>query len=68
MRTFALAIMDGITSSSDNNIYYNAGFKSYKITRDAGVDSWYEWTECSRNLMRIMKISIEVLQWLVSIY
>uniref|UniRef100_M1DWH4 DUF4283 domain-containing protein n=1 Tax=Solanum tuberosum TaxID=4113 RepID=M1DWH4_SOLTU len=61
--------MAGITSSGVNSIYYNARFKSYEITRcKDGTDSWYEWTESSRNLVRRVKISIKVLRWLVSIF
>uniref|UniRef100_M1DQM1 Uncharacterized protein n=1 Tax=Solanum tuberosum TaxID=4113 RepID=M1DQM1_SOLTU len=61
--------MAGITSSRVNSIYYNAGFKSYEITRcKGGTDSWYEWTESSRKLVRRVKISIKVLRWLVSIF
>jgi len=61
--------MAGITSSGINSIYYNAGFKSYEITRcKGGTDSWYEWTESSRKLVRRVKISIKVLRWLVSIF
>ncbi|KAG5629011.1 hypothetical protein H5410_000728 [Solanum commersonii] len=61
--------MARITASGVNNIYYNAGFKSYEITRcKGGTDSWYEWTESSRKLVRRVKISIKVLRWLVSIF
>lgn len=57
--------------ASDNDsdsIYYNAGYKSYKITRLAREESWYEWTEYSRYLMRKVKISTKVLKWLGSIF
>uniref|UniRef100_M1DGH2 Uncharacterized protein n=1 Tax=Solanum tuberosum TaxID=4113 RepID=M1DGH2_SOLTU len=52
-----------------NTIFYNAGFKSYEITRcKERAETWYEWTERSKNLMRRMKISIKVLRWLISVF
>lgn len=53
----------------DNTIYYNAGFKSYDITKSSSAeDSWYEWVERSRYLMRRVKISSKVLRWLASVF
>ncbi|KAG5627492.1 hypothetical protein H5410_012710 [Solanum commersonii] len=53
----------------ENTIFYNAGFKSYEITRcKEGAETWYEWTERSRNLVRRAKISIKVLRWLISVF
>lgn len=53
----------------DNKILYNAGFKSYEITKcRTGTEHWYEWVERSRNLMRRVKISLKVLRWLVSVF
>ncbi|KAG5568677.1 hypothetical protein H5410_064311 [Solanum commersonii] len=50
--------MDRIDTSGDSSIYYNAGFKSYEITKcHSGAESWYEWCERMRNLMRRVKIS-----------
>ncbi|PHT75935.1 Isoamylase 1, chloroplastic [Capsicum annuum] len=65
----ATPAIDGIISLGDSSIYYNAGFKSYEITRcKEGADIWYDWIERSRNLMRRVKISIKVLRWLVSVF
>ncbi|WMV47888.1 hypothetical protein MTR67_041273 [Solanum verrucosum] len=53
----------------ENTIFYNAGFKSYEITRcKEGAETWYEWTERSRKLVRRGKISIKVLRWLISVF
>lgn len=68
--TMAPAAMAGVLALEHDNdsIYFNAGYKSYKITRLAGEEPWFEWTECSRYLMRKVKISIKVLKWVVSVF
>lgn len=60
--------MVGALASDSNSIYYNTGYKSYKIIRLAGEESWYKWMEYNRYLMRKVKISIKVIKWLVSIF
>lgn len=46
-----------------NTIFYNAGFKSYDITKGrSGAEFWFEWVECSRNFMLGVKVSLEVLK------
>lgn len=42
----APASMAGVLASENgsDSIYYNVGYKSYKITRLAGEESWFEWT------------------------
>lgn len=53
----------------ENTIYYNAGFKSYKITKcHLGAETWYEWFERSRKLMRSVTVSHKNLKWLVSVF
>ncbi|WMV40484.1 hypothetical protein MTR67_033869 [Solanum verrucosum] len=50
-------------------IFYNAGFKSYDITRCKDeVGKWFEWVERSRKLMRGVKVSIKVLKWVVAVF
>lgn len=63
------ANVNGTSTSGDSSIYLNAGFKSYEITKcHSGAESWYEWSERSRYLMRRVKTSHEVLKWLVSVF
>ncbi|WMV31299.1 hypothetical protein MTR67_024684 [Solanum verrucosum] len=51
----------------EDSIFYNAGFKSYNITRCKDkVGRWFEWMEHSRHQMKRVKISIKVLKWLVA--
>ncbi|KAG5619008.1 hypothetical protein H5410_018832 [Solanum commersonii] len=53
----------------EDSIFYNAGFKSYDITRCKDkVGSWFAWVERSRHLMRRVEISIKVLKWLVTVF
>lgn len=61
--------MDGIQDKQENVTYYNAGFKSYEIVRcNYETESWFEWIDCSRNLMRRVKVSFKVLRWLVETF
>ncbi|KAM3252930.1 hypothetical protein P3L10_007000 [Capsicum annuum] len=53
----------------EESIYYNAGFKSYDITRiKLEAEIWYEWVERSRFLMRKIKISHKVLKWIAFVF
>lgn len=53
--------MAGRSSLEENTIFYNAGFKSYDITKcKSGAETWYEWFECSRNVMKKGQVSLEV--------
>ncbi|KAG5619929.1 hypothetical protein H5410_005147 [Solanum commersonii] len=53
----------------EDSIFYNAGFKSYDITRCKDkVGSWFAWVERNRRLMRRVEISIKVLKWLVTVF
>ncbi|KAF3674022.1 Ras-related protein RABF2b [Capsicum annuum] len=50
-------------------IYYNAGFKSYDITRiKSEAEIWYEWVEPSRYVMRKVQISHKVLKWIAFVF
>ncbi|WMV48686.1 hypothetical protein MTR67_042071 [Solanum verrucosum] len=60
---------NNVVNEKENNIYYNAGFKSYEIVRcKYDTESWFEWTERSRKLVRRVKVSIKVLRWLVATF
>ncbi|KAG5609573.1 hypothetical protein H5410_020854 [Solanum commersonii] len=53
----------------EDSIFYNAGFKSYDITRCKDkVGSWFVRVERSRRLMRRVEISTKVLKWLVTVF
>ncbi|KAG5609934.1 hypothetical protein H5410_021215 [Solanum commersonii] len=53
-------------STGENSIYYNAGFKSYEITKcKTEAESW---SEQSRYLLRRVKISHKVLRWLTTVF
>lgn len=61
--------MVGSYSVGGNSIFYHAGFKSYNITKcQAGAETWYDLVECSRNLIRRVKVSLKVFKWLVSVF
>lgn len=53
----------------EDKIYYNAGFKSYDITRRCSkAEKWFDWVEHSRNLIRQVTISINVIKWIVYVF
>lgn len=54
----------------ENRIFfYNAGFKSYNITRRySDSEEWFYWIEHSRYLMRRVTININVMKWLVFVF
>ena len=49
----------------DNRIYFTAGLKSYDITRlESRAETWFEWVERSRNLMRRSTFSWKTMELL----
>lgn len=53
----------------ENRIFFNASFKSFDITRwTLGRDTWFEWVERSRNMMRRSTMSVTTMKWLCNIF
>ncbi|KAF3662554.1 putative UDP-glucose 6-dehydrogenase-like isoform 1 [Capsicum annuum] len=53
----------------EDRIYYHAGFKSFEISKTSSKsETWFEWTERSRNLMRKVSLSRKVMKWLVHVF
>lgn len=51
-----------------DNIYFAVGCKSYDILRSTNTtDSWFEWTEKSRNFTTRMSLDRKTLEWIVRI-
>ncbi|KAG5619477.1 hypothetical protein H5410_019301 [Solanum commersonii] len=49
----------------ENQIYFNASFKSFDITRwDNDKGEWYEWIERSRKMMHKFSMSRKVTEWI----
>ncbi|KAG5632603.1 hypothetical protein H5410_004320 [Solanum commersonii] len=52
----------------ENKIYFNAGFKSFDITKwNADSSVWYEWVERSQRMMRRTTISSKAMDWICSL-
>ncbi|CAN4077188.1 unnamed protein product [Withania somnifera] len=50
---------------SENKTYFNAGFKSFDITRwTSGNSHWFDWVERSRHRMRSITLSKKVMEWI----
>lgn len=53
----------------EDRIHHHAGFKSYDILRSSSKsETWFEWTEHNRNLMRKVTLSPKVMKWLVQVF
>ncbi|KAG5610161.1 hypothetical protein H5410_021442 [Solanum commersonii] len=50
---------------ADNRIYFNAGFKSFDITRwSSGNTTWFDWVERSRKRIRRITLSRKIMEWI----
>lgn len=52
-----------------DRIYYNAGFKSFDITKNCSrSEVWFERVERSRKLMRTATVSLKVMKWVTEVF
>lgn len=66
--SFFVHSTDQVFTMADNKIYFNAGFKSFDITRwSSGNTTWFDWVERSRKRMRRITLSRKIMEWICCI-